>query len=225
MTPDTPARTDDDLPTQQPSRDDARPNASPAGRGGGETEAVDRQAPGAEAGSRTQPGSHAEAGSGGGARSGGDAERQLAELERKLAEMHDRYLRAVAETENVRRRTQEEVARAQKFGIESFAESLLPVKDSLELALAADAPDVQNMKEGVGATLRLLSSAFEKNRLLEIDPKGQKFDPNLHQAISVVPGESAQPPVPANHVVAVLQKGYTINDRVLRPALVTVAQG
>jgi len=154
----------------------------------------------------------------------GDAAQRLAEAERKLAEANDRYLRAVAELENVRRRAQEEVARAQKFGIEAFAESLLPVKDSLELALAADAPNVENMKEGVGATLRLLASAFEKHRLVEIDPKGQKFDPNLHQAISTVPAAGTQPPVAPGHVAHVLQKGYLIADRVLRPALVTVVQ-
>ncbi|MCD6671951.1 MAG: nucleotide exchange factor GrpE [Burkholderiaceae bacterium] len=206
MTPDTPARTDGDLPTQQPSRDDARPNASPAPGEGAATEAADRQAAAPEPAA------------------GGDAERRIAEAERRLAETHESYLRAVAETENVRRRAQEEVARAQKFGIESFAESLLPVKDSLELALAADAPDVENMKEGVGATLRLLTSAFEKNRLVEIDPRGQKFDPNLHQAISTVPASGTQPPVAPGHVAHVLQKGYLIADRVLRPALVTVVQ-
>ena len=204
MTPDTPARTDGDLPTQQPSRDEARPNASPAP--GGAAEAADRPGP--------VPG-----GAG-----GGEPDTRIAEVERKLAETHERYLRAVAEVENVRRRSQEDVVRAQKFGIESFAESLLPVKDSLELALAADAPDVENMKEGVGATLRLLSSAFEKNRLVEIDPQGQKFDPNLHQAISTVPAAGIQPPVAPGHVAHVLQKGYLIADRVLRPALVTVVQ-
>lgn len=206
MTPDTPARTDGDLPTQPPS-DDARPNASSASDERDAIEAADRRARAIDEGV------------------GGDAERRIAEAERKLAEMHDRYLRAVAEVENVRRRAQDEVARAQKFGIEAFAESLLPVKDSLELALAADAPDVENMKEGVGATLRLLSSAFEKNRLVEIDPQGQKFDPNLHQAISTVPASGTQPPVAPGHVAHVLQKGYLIADRVLRPALVTVVQG
>lgn len=153
----------------------------------------------------------------------GGADR-LAELEAQCAELKDQYLRAVAETENIRRRSQDEVAKAHKYGIESFAEALLPVRDSLELALKVDAPSVENLKEGVEATLRLMAAVFEKNRLLEIDPAGQKFDPNLHQAISMVPGASASPPVAANHVVAVLQKGYLINDRVLRPALVTVAR-
>ncbi|MCL4184354.1 MAG: nucleotide exchange factor GrpE [Burkholderiaceae bacterium] len=146
---------------------------------------------------------------------------RLADAEARAAENHDKFLRAHAEMDNIRRRAQEEVSRAHKFAIESFAESLLPVKDSLELALKTEAATVEAMREGVRATLRQFSSAFEKNRLIEIDPAGQKFDPNLHQAISVVPGGGATPP---NHVVSVLQKGYTINDRVLRPALVTVAQ-
>ncbi len=156
---------------------------------------------------------------------GVDAAGRAAAAEARVAELHDQYLRAVAELENVRRRGQEEVARAHKYGIEGFAESLLPVKDSLEMALKADTPTVENLKEGVEATLRLLASAFEKNRLLEIDPQGQKFDPNHHQAISTVPAAATQPPVAENHVAHVLQKGYLIGDRVLRPALVTVVQG
>jgi molecular chaperone GrpE len=154
-----------------------------------------------------------------------ELEARCAELEARGAELHDQLLRAVAEVENVRRRSNDEVAKAHKYGIESFAEALLPVRDSLELALASESPSIENMKEGVDATLRLLANVFEKNRLLVVDPAGQKFDPNLHQAISMVPGNSANPPVAANHVVSVLQKGYMINDRVLRPALVTVAQG
>ena len=154
-----------------------------------------------------------------------EVEERLAAALAEAAEFRDQFLRAKAETENVRRRAQEDVAKAHKFAIEAFAEALLPVKDSLELALKTETPNLEAMREGVDATLRLLGSAFEKNRLLEIDPAGQKFDPNLHQAISMVPGSSVTPPVPANHVVSVLQKGYTINDRVLRPALVMVAQG
>ncbi|NLD69361.1 MAG: nucleotide exchange factor GrpE [Limnobacter sp.] len=165
------------------------------------------------------------AGSSSSASDGGAAANRIAELEARCAELNDLYLRAVAETENVRRRGQEEVAKANKYGIESFAESLLPVRDSLELALSSDAPSVENIREGVETTLRLLATVFERNKLVEIDPAGQKFDPNLHQAISTVPGETADPPVAPNHVVTVLQKGYLINDRVLRPALVIVAQG
>jgi molecular chaperone GrpE len=149
---------------------------------------------------------------------------ELEAAEARASGLHEQYLRAVAETENVRRRSQEDVAKARKYAIESFAESLLPVVDSLEMALKVDAPTVESVREGVEATLRLLVSAFEKNRLVGIDPAGEKFDPNLHQAISTVPAGSTQPPTPANHVASVLQKGYLINDRVLRPALVTVAQ-
>lgn len=153
-----------------------------------------------------------------------ELEQRLAEAQAKANEHYDAMLRAVAEAENVRRRAKEDVARAQKFGIEAFAESLLPVRDSLELALAAETPSVENMKEGVAATLQQLAGAFEKNRLVQIDPRGDRFDPNLHQAISTVPASAVQPPVPAGHVAQVLQKGYLIADRVLRPALVTVVQ-
>jgi len=156
---------------------------------------------------------------------GGDLAQRLSEADARLAELQDQYLRAVAELDNVRRRAQDDVAKAHKYGIEAFAESLLPVRDSLEMALKADTPTVENLKEGVEATLRLLVAAFEKNRLLEIDPQGEKFDPNRHQAISTVPASAVQPPVAPNHVAHVLQKGYLIADRVLRPALVTVVQG
>ena len=133
---------------------------------------------------------------------------------------YDQYLRAKAEGENIRRRAQEDIAKAHKFGIESFAESLVPVIDSLEKALQADATG-QAMREGVELTLKQLQNAFAKNNLKEIDAAGQKFDPHFHQAISVVP---APPGVAPNHVVSVLQKGWMIADRVLRPALVIVAQ-
>ncbi|HEX5371754.1 MAG TPA: nucleotide exchange factor GrpE [Aquabacterium sp.] len=150
-------------------------------------------------------------------------EQQLAELIAKHAEVSDAYLRAKAEAENTRRRADEEIAKARKFAIESFADSLLPVKDSLEAAIAVHVgkPDtpVETVLEGVHATLRQLSSALERNKVLEINPAaGVKFDPNQHQAISMVPADQE-----ANTVVGVLQKGYLIADRVLRPALVTVA--
>lgn len=146
---------------------------------------------------------------------------RLAQADARVAEYMDMALRARAEIENLRRRTQAEVAAAHKYAIEGFAESLLPVRDGLEMALKADAPTVENLREGVEATLRLLSAAFDKHRLLVIDPAGEKFDPNRHQAISTV----AVAEVPPNHVVSVLQKGYLINDRVLRPALVIVRSG
>ncbi|GLR26662.1 MULTISPECIES: nucleotide exchange factor GrpE [Limnobacter] len=134
------------------------------------------------------------------------------------------YLRLAADMENLRRRTQEEVLKAHKFAIESFAESLLPVRDSLESALALENQTLEALREGVSATLRILESSFEKGKVVVLNPVGEKFDPNAHQAVSMVPGDSVDPPVPSNHVVAVLQKGYLINERVLRPALVAVAQ-
>ncbi len=150
-------------------------------------------------------------------------EQQLAELQAKHADVSDAYLRAKAEAENIRRRAEEEISKARKFAVESFAESLLPVRDSLEAAIASHVakPDtpVETVIEGVHATLRQLASALERNKVIEVNPPaGDKFDPNLHQAISMVPAEQE-----ANTVVGVLQKGYTIADRVLRPALVTVA--
>ncbi len=154
-----------------------------------------------------------------------DLAQRLAQAEAKAAEYFDQFVRARAEMENVRKRAHEDVSKANKFAIESFAESLLPVCDSLEMALTVASPTLESLHEGVSATLRQLASALEKNRVIVISPAGEKFDPNRHQAIATVPATSTQPPVPANHVVAVLQKGYLINERVLRPALVSVAQG
>ena len=142
-----------------------------------------------------------------------------ADLEARHAELSDAYLRAKAEAENTRRRAEEEMTKARKFAVESFAESLLPVRDSLEAAIAIPAATPEQLLEGVHATLRQLTTALERNKVVEVNPPaGAKFDPHQHQAISVVP--AAQEP---NTVVAVLQKGYTIADRVLRPALVTVS--
>ena len=141
------------------------------------------------------------------------------DLEARHAELSDAYLRAKAEAENTRRRAEEEMAKARKFAVENFAESLLPVRDSLEAAIAIPAATPEQLLEGVHATLRQLTTALERNKVVEVNPPaGAKFDPHQHQAISVVP--AAQEP---NTVVAVLQKGYTIADRVLRPALVTVS--
>ena len=146
-------------------------------------------------------------------------EQRLAELEAKHTEVSDAYLRAKAEAENTRRRADEEVSKARKYAIESFADSLLPVKDSLEAAIALPDAKMEQVLEGVHATLRQLGAALDRNKVLAISPPaGTKFDPHQHQAISVVPADQD-----ANTVVAVLQKGYMISDRVLRPALVTVA--
>jgi molecular chaperone GrpE len=148
------------------------------------------------------------------------AEQKLAEAESKLAELQDSFLRAKADAENMRRRAQEDIAKAHKFAIESFAEAMVPVKDSLEMALKVETPSIESLKEGVEMTLKQLVSAFDKNRLLEINPQpGDKLDPMKHQAISMVPSDQE-----ANSIVSVLQKGYTIADRLLRPALVTVSQ-
>jgi molecular chaperone GrpE len=144
----------------------------------------------------------------------------VAQLERKVLELQDSFMRAKAEGENIRRRAQEDITKAHKFAVESFAEAMVPVKDSLEMALKIDAPTLESIKEGVEMTLKQLNAAFEKNRLMEINPpQGEKLDPMKHQAISMVPAEQD-----ANTIVTVLQKGYTIADRLLRPALVTVAQ-
>lgn len=148
-------------------------------------------------------------------------EAQLAQAQAKLTEMQDAFLRAKAEVENMRRRAADDVAKAHKFATEGFAESLLSVRDSLEMALAVEIASVESLKEGVDMTLKQLVTAFEKNKVQEINPaQGEKLDPMVHQAISMVPAD--QEP---NTVVTVLQKGYTLADRLLRPALVTVAQG
>jgi molecular chaperone GrpE len=146
-------------------------------------------------------------------------EEMIRQAELKAEEHHDAWLRAKAETENVRRRAQEDIAKASKFAVERFAGELLAVKDSLEAALAADAPSVESMKAGAELTLKQLVTAFEKSALKEINPVGEKFDPHFHQAISMVDSEQE-----ANTVVSVLQKGYLLSDRVLRPALVMVAK-
>ena len=147
------------------------------------------------------------------------AQAELAALKTKSADLADQFLRAKAEAENARRRAEEEIAKARKFGIESFAESLLPVCDSLEAGLAIKDAKPEQIREGAEATLRQLTAALERNKVLAIAPAaGSKFDPHQHQAISMVPADQE-----ANTVVSVLQKGYLIAERVLRPALVTVA--
>ncbi|MBN4665574.1 nucleotide exchange factor GrpE [Pandoraea nosoerga] len=145
-------------------------------------------------------------------------EAQLLAAQAEAADFRDQLLRARAEVENVRRRAEEDVAKARKFAVESFAEGLLPVMDSLEAAAADKSGDVAKLQEGVELTLRQLVQALERGKVKVIDPAGAKFDPHQHQAISMVPAD--QEP---NTVVTVLQKGYLIADRVLRPALVTVA--
>ena len=156
-----------------------------------------------------------------------DAQEALAQLQgeftalqTKNADLADQVLRAHADVQNARRRADDEISKARKFAVEAFAESLLPVTDSLEAGLAVADATPEQIREGAEATLRQLKSALERNKVLEIAPApGTKFDPHQHQAISMVPAPGQEP----NTVVGVLQKGYTIADRVLRPALVTVA--
>ena len=149
-----------------------------------------------------------------------DLQAALVALQARNNDLTDQHLRAQADMQNTRRRAEEEVAKARKFALESFAESLLPVCDSLEAAIALPDASQQQMLEGVHATLRQLNAALERNKVLPINPPaGTKFDPHQHQAISMVPSEQE-----ANTVVSVLQKGYSLHDRVLRPALVTVAK-
>lgn len=153
-------------------------------------------------------------------------EGRVAELEAKLAaasaeaqKLREDWMRALADSDNVRRRSQEDVAKAHRFGIENFSAALLAVKDSLDAALTVENTSIESFKEGVELTARQLDQVFEKFAIKEINPQGEKFDPHRHQAISQV--ESDLEP---NTVASVLQKGYVLHDRVLRPALVTVAK-
>ncbi len=146
-------------------------------------------------------------------------EEMLQKAEAAVQEHRDAFLRAKAETENVRRRAQTDVANAHKYAVENFAAELLAVKDSLEAALSTENAAAENLKSGVELTLKQLKAAFEKYNLAEENPVNQKFDPHRHQAISMVESD-AEP----NTVISVLQKGYKLNDRVIRPALVTVSK-
>jgi molecular chaperone GrpE len=144
---------------------------------------------------------------------------QVSELKAQNVDLADQYLRAKAEAENARRRAEDEIAKSRKFAVEGFAESLLPVLDSFEAGLSIQEASLQQLREGAEATLKQLQSALARHKVVAIAPAaGEKFDPHQHQAISMVPAD--QEP---NTVVAVLQKGYLIAERVLRPALVTVA--
>ena len=146
-------------------------------------------------------------------------EERLKQAEAAAQEHHDAWLWAKAESDNVRKRSQVEIANAHKFALESFAGELLPVKDSLEAALASETASAEHMREGVELTLRQLKAVFDKFNLKEIDPLDQKFDPHFHQAIGTVESD-AEP----NTVAQVLQKGYLLHDRVIRPALVMMSK-
>ena len=147
-------------------------------------------------------------------------EELLQAAERKAQEHYDAWMYAKAESENIRRRAVEDVAKAQKFAVERFSNEVLAVKDSLEAGLAVETATVESFKSGMELTLKQLSSVFEKFNIAEINPVGEKLDPHKHQAISMIDSE-----LPANTVVSVMQKGYALSDRVLRPALVLVSKG
>lgn len=137
----------------------------------------------------------------------------------EVAQLKDAWLRALADAENIRKHARADVANAHKYAIEGFASDLLAVKDTLEMALADKTSSADQIRMGVDLTLKNLATAFEKAKIVESNPLNQKFDPNLHQAVSQV--DSNQPP---NTVVQVFQKGYRLQDRVLRPAMVAVAR-
>ena len=143
----------------------------------------------------------------------------LKQAELAAQEHHDAWLRAKADADNIRKRAQTDIANAHKYAIENFSTELLAVKDSLEAALAASNATAESLKSGVELTLKQLNSVFEKFRVTEINPAGQKFDPHRHQAINAVESD-AEP----NTVLQVFQKGYLLNDRVIRPAMVAVAK-
>lgn len=145
----------------------------------------------------------------------------LAEAQARIDEQRDAWLRAVAETENIRKRAQADVAAAHKFGVERFAEGLLPVMDSLEAALAVAADSPPALRDGLELTLRQLKAAFQKANLVEVAPAaGDRFDPHQHQAMAAVEAENATP----NSIVSIVLKGYCLHERIVRPALVTVAK-
>ncbi|UCH46490.1 MAG: nucleotide exchange factor GrpE [Betaproteobacteria bacterium] len=146
-------------------------------------------------------------------------EELLKQAELAAQEHHDAWLRAKAETENVRKRAQIDVANAHKYALESFAQELLPVRDSLEAALDSENSTVESLKSGVELTLKQLDTAFEKANIKEINPLGETLDPHKHQAMTTVDSDAAP-----NSIVSVFQKGYELNDRLVRPALVSVAK-
>jgi len=146
-------------------------------------------------------------------------EEQLRQAEQKAQEHMDSWLRAKAETESLRKRAQADIASAHKYAVENLAEALLPVRDSLEAALAIEKVTLESLKTGVELTLKQLNAVFEKASLREINPVNEKFDPHKHQAMTMVPH-----PGEPNHVVSVMQKGYLLHERVIRPALVTVSK-
>lgn len=208
--------------SEQPLDEAGGPTKEP-----GETGEADETAAGTASG--MTPGEVGETGEASPGSNGRDQESLAAQLEAaqaELAEQKDRYLRAAAEADNIRRRADNDIANARKYAIEGFASELLAVRDSLEIARSLeisenDAGAVAKMKEGVELTLKQLDNALSKFAVEVVDPqKGDKLDPERHQAMTTQESDN----VPPNHIVSVLQKGYTIHDRLLRPAMVVVAK-
>ena len=159
----------------------------------------------------------------GGVETGGGADdiaARLIEAEAEVAELKDAFLRAKAETENVRKQAEANIAKAHKYAVERFALDMLPVKDALEQTLAAGDVPLETLKSGAALTLKALQASFDRAQVVELNPVGENYDAHRHQAMQMVASDQ-----PANTVVDVFQKGYLVNDRVLRPALVTVASG
>jgi len=149
-----------------------------------------------------------------------ELDRQLEDAQQQVAEYHDKMLRMQAEMDNLRKRTERDISNAHKYAVEKFANELLQVKDSLELGLSADDIDVAKLQEGTELTLKMLSNAFEKFSIEEINPVGEAFDPNLHEAMTMQESTEHEP----NTVLTVMQKGYTLHGRLIRPAMVIVAK-
>ncbi len=149
-------------------------------------------------------------------------QQELEEARAKAEENWSLYLRSRAEADNVRRRAERDVANAHKFALEKFIGELLPIRDSLELGLAAarESVDVEKLKEGTDLTLKMLNAALDKARVKEIDPQGERFDPQFHEAMAMQPSAEVEP----NTVLHVVQKGYTLNERLVRPAMVIVSR-
>jgi len=166
-----------------------------------------------------QPGPEGDGGAETQADAGPSLEEQLRLAEQQSQERHESWLRAKAETENLRKRAQADIASAHKYAVENLAEALLPVRDSLEAALAIENVTLESLKSGIELTLRQLNAVFEKANLREINPVREKFDPHRHQAMTAVP-DAGEP----NRVVQVMQKGYLLHERLIRPALVTVSK-
>lgn len=224
--------------TKPAQSDPEREEASRRGKAEGEDEQrgqVEQGDPagpdeaGADAGADASHAEHAEGSAGPDAGADQDEASLAAQLEAanaELAEQKDRYLRAVAEADNIRRRAETDIANARKYAIEGFASELLAVRDSLEIAQSLEISDddggaVAKMKEGLDLTLKQLDSALAKFSVEVVDPqKGDKLDPERHQAMTTQESDN----VPPNHILNVLQKGYTIHDRLLRPAMVVVAK-